>query len=188
MGFLNQNGTTANQLAGQSLNWGNLGAGADAIGPAVSGFGGWQQANYQAGIARGNAATQRENANQDLKSGQYAESLTKLNAGKTASTQRAGMAANGVDVNIGSPAAVQSDTEQMGLMDAAMIHFNAARQSFAAQMEANTLETQAKLDKKVGTNALLSGITKGSNSYITAASGLNSKWRQYAPLGVRAGG
>ena len=135
----------------------------------LSGLGGLQQADYMAAVTRNNAAIARGNASQALQAGQYNASTVKMRGSTLAAEQQVAQAANGVDVGVGSAAAVRDATQRMSALDAAMVQYNAAKQAFGFETQAATDETQAKLYKMSGRNALFTGLAKASSAAVGAA-------------------
>lgn len=171
MGFL-QSFTSAASAATASSGLSMLSSGLSAIGDITSGIGQNQMAGFQAQIASNNAAIERQNAAASLQAGQMSEMQSKLRTGLLIGEQKAAQGANGFDVNMGSNAQVRQSTSDIGAMDAALIHYNAARTAFGQQMEANVQEAQSALDKKAGQNAIWSGLFKAGTTLISGASSL----------------
>ncbi len=80
--------------------------------------------------------------------------------------QRAGFAANGVDVNTGSAGIVQNDTAALGELDALTIINNAAREAYGYRVQAMDQRQQGKLARYQGNMAaagsILGGIEQGA--------------------------
>lgn len=180
MGILTQ-GTgygTAAQAGASSINWGTASTGLGATGDFLQGIGQFQQAGYASQVAANNASIARQNAGSALAAGSYEESASKERTGQLIGEQKAAQGANGVDVNVGSPVAVRQSTANVGALDAAMIHYNAARQAFGEDAQANTDEAQSKLDKMAGQNAVYGGLFKAGGTLLSGASSLSSKYAQ----------
>ena len=179
---------TAGQAAGSSLGWGEAGAGLTAAGDVVSGIGQSQQYGYAAQVAANNAAIMHANAGAAITAGSYEESAAKLRTGLLVGEEKATQSANGVDVNVGSPVAVRNTTQTIGAMDAAMIHYNAARQAWGLTNEANAETAQSKLDKMAGTNAIFGSLYKAGGDLLSSASSIGSKYAQFKYLSDTSGG
>lgn len=176
---------SASTAANSSINWG-VGAGAlGASGALLQGIGGYQQAAFQASVARTNAGIETQNAEQAQTAGAYEEGVSKLKTGQAITDQKAQQAASGVDVNVGSPVAVRETTANVGALDAAMIHYNAARQSQASLTQAASYKAQAGLDKAVGYGELASGGFKAADSILGSARSIGSKYAQYQLSGAK---
>lgn len=164
---------TAAGEAGASLGMGTLSTGVNVVGNVLEGIGGYQQAQYQSKLAAANAV------NATL-AGQTAEESSKLRYGGLAAEQKTATAANGVQVDSGSAARAVQSTQEIGGLDAAMIHYNALKEAYG-------LEAQAGVDKTVARNSLVSGGFKAATSFISGASSLSDKWLQYQRSGALAG-
>lgn len=186
MGALTQGLGTAGQAAGASLTSGVLSTGLAALGSLSTGFGQAQQFNYQAQVAQNNATISKENEGAALAAGQTEESQSKLRTGQLISSQKAAQASNGIDVNVGSPAAVRESTATVGAMDAALIHFNAARQAYGLANQASNFSAQAAADQAAASNAKASGISKAALSLISGATSVGAKYSQYKLSGALA--
>ncbi len=162
--------STAAGAADASMRYGALGTGLGMAGSVVQGIGGLQQGLFAARIAKQNALAA-------LRAGQSAESMSKMKYGALEAEQKAAQAANGVQVDSGSPAAVRASTAALSNIDAAMIHYNAAREAFGERV-------QGELDKKAGVNALIGGVLGAGNDFLSGASSLSDKWARYRNAGV----
>lgn len=175
---------TAGQAAQGSLTSGLLSTGLNALGDLSSGYGQAQQYNYQAAIAQNNAAITRQNEDASLTAGQYEESQSKLRTGQTIGAQLAAQAGNGVDVNVGSPATVRASTATTGALDAAMIHYNAARQAYGLETQAANYDSQASAVRMAASTAKASGWSKAAMSLISGSTAVSAKYSSYLNSGA----
>lgn len=176
--------TDAATAAQGSLQQGATSTALSGVSDVLSGVGGMQQYNYRAQVATNNAAIEKANADATLAAGQVEESNSKLHTGMTMAAQKAAQAANGVQVNMGSAAEVRQSTANVGAIDAAMIHYNAARAAFGQQAQAANYAAQAALDKKAGVGALTEGLFKAGSSVLSGASSLGQKYAGYKLSGA----
>lgn len=187
MGVLNQVGAsigqafapsaTASGAAAASLGYGTMATGINVAGQVAAGIGGLQQANFLSKIAG-------QNSEAALLAGQQAESASKMKYGALEAKQIVAQAANGVQVREGSAEKVVQSTEAISSMDAALIHYNAARQAYGEAL-------QSKVYKAAGQGALAKGIFGAGTSFLSGAQSLSDKWLQYKLSGattVPAGG
>lgn len=179
MGALTGGMGTAAQAAQSSIQWGAAGTALSALGALSAGKGQAQQYMYQSQVATNNAAITRQNESAGLVAGGYEESANKLATGQLIAGQKAAQAANGLDVNVGSPVAVRDSAATLGAMDAATIHFNAARAAYGLESEAGNLDAQSSLYKAAAKGAKTAGLAKAASTIISGASSLSSKWDQY---------
>lgn len=179
MGALMNGFGSAGQAAAASLVWGGVGTGISAVGDISSAAGQAQQYNYMAQVAANNAQIMRSNQDAAASAGSFQESSAKLQTGQTVGAQRAAQSADGIDVNVGSPAAVRDSTENLGALDAALLHYNTARQVLGLQTEEQNYTAQSELDKRAAKNSLLAGAAKAASTIISGASSLSGKAAAY---------
>lgn len=171
MGFLSNigqiaaGGTDAAGLASRATGLGSISTGLDVTGDLLQGIGGLQEGRFAAAVAR-------QNAQSAFTAGGYEESASKLKYGALEASQKAAQGANGIAVSSGSPAAVRAATSSIGALDAAMIHYNAARGAYAQTV-------QAGLDARAGTNALAKGALAAGKDFISGSASLADKWLSY---------
>ena len=67
-------------------------------------------------------------------------------------------------------------------MDAAMIHYNAARAAYGLSTEAGNYDAQAAADRMAASNAKSSGISKAAMSLISGATAVSAKYSAYKQL------
>lgn len=180
--------TDAASAAQGSLQQGGLSTALSGVSDVLGGIGSQQQFNYRAQVAANNAKIEQANADAALAAGQMEESNSKLRTGMTMAAQKAAQAANGVNVNVGSPAQVRQSTAEVGAIDAATIHYNAAREAYNRMAEAANFAAQSQLDKRAATGALIEGIGKGGASILSGASSLANKYAQFKLSGATGGG
>ncbi len=118
-----------------------------------------------------NAGFATRNANEALKTGAFESDRQRLQTAAAIGTQRAGFAANGVDVNSGSAANVQDDTAALGELDALTISNNAAKEAWGYQTQAQQSLLAAKNAKKSAQSSmfgsLLSAGAQGARAYTS---------------------
>lgn len=178
---------SAQGAAQGSIGWDQASTGLGATSAILQGIGGFQQGNYQAQVAANNSKIAMQNAQAASAAGAYEESAQKLRTGLLIGQQKAAQGANGVDVNIGSPAAVRESTATLGAMDAAMIHYNAAREAYGHTVEASNFAAQSKLDSMAARNALLGGFFKAGSTILGGAASIQGKMAQYQLSGATGG-
>lgn len=75
--------------------------------------------------------------------------------------QRAAMAAQGLDLSVGSPADLQTETETIGALDALMIKTNAAREAWGFKSQAAMTRYEGRIKRRAANlgafNTLLGG-------------------------------
>lgn len=176
------NATTA---AASSLGAQTTGTALEAGGNLLEGLGALSTGLYQAKVGDRNAKMQEANAVAALDAGYDAEARSRIASGQLKGAQKAALAANGVDV--ASPVAqdLLRSSEIVGDMDAAVIHYNAQRESYASRIDALSSRTQAGISRTLGVNAFASSVFKAGESYISGSSSLGAKWANFRSVGAR---
>lgn len=95
-----------------------------------------------------NAAYSDISANDATRRGAVQEDQQRLTTTAAIGTQRAGFAANGVDVNSGTAANIQDDTAQLGEFDALTIRNNAAREAWGYKTQSGNYRQSAATAQK----------------------------------------
>lgn len=141
-----------------------------AAGSVMGGIQAKQQANYQAQIAQRNAGLAEQSAKDALDRGQVAEQQQYRRTAQLSGAQRAAMAANGIDPDSGSGAAIQLDTASLGAQDAQTIRENAMRETKGYEINAANYTAQAVADRQAGKGALIGGLFKAGSTILSGAS------------------
>lgn len=106
-----------------------------------------QRANlrFQADMAEINARQAELGAQAELQRGQHEIAQLTRHAGQVKSSQRAAMAANGIDLGVGSAAEVLASTDIMKEIDRNTLEANAVRSAWGYRMQATDMQNQATL-------------------------------------------
>lgn len=145
-----------------------MGAGmaSSAVGAYSSAQGQKAQMQYQAAIGTLNAAMAESDASLlelnasisdtmakgAISQGQKQEQNLRLKSAQVKSTQRTGLAANGVDLGVGSAARVLATTDYMTEVDAGEIRANAARAAFGYKVQETNQKFAAMGARTQGVN------------------------------------
>ncbi len=125
-----------------------------------------EESEYNAAIYRKNAKTALENSEDAVSRGKFSMVRTQVAAKSMVGSQRAAMAAQGIDIGSGSAADVQADTMATAEIQNLMIKNNAAREAWGFIAQAGDYEMSAKLGLKMGENrARASLLTGAANVY-----------------------
>jgi hypothetical protein len=164
--------STATMLAGASLGMGAISTGMSAIGSANQAAASAAQMQYQAQVARNNQTIAQWNAQRALQQGEVDADNQNLKTAQLKGSQRAALAAEGGDVDSGSPLDIVADTARAGYTDAATIRSNAALQAYNYQIQAagdagtaSAINGLANLPFGVG-SSLLSGASSIGSKYV----------------------
>ena len=131
---------------------------------------------YQAQVAANNATIANQNATTALQAGQAAEAAQRMKTAGLIGSQRAGLAANGVQLNSGSALDVQSDAASLGELDALTIRSNAARTAAGYEAQAGNSTAQSQLDQAQAGWADTTGTLNSAVAGLSSASSVSDKW------------
>ncbi len=177
---------TAAAAGAQSQGLTQLANTLQVTGNVLTGIEGYKQGQFQAQVAKNNAALLDVAAGDTRAAGQTAASNLKTETGRLVASQKAAQAANGVDVNVGSAVEVRDATQALGDMDAMTLQYNAMREAYGYQAQAANERSAASAAKRTGNAALASGALKAGSTLISGASALSDKWASFKRSGVRA--
>lgn len=148
--------------------------------------------NVNAKLADLNAQADETGAQSALSQGNQQVAALTLRAGQLKSAQRANLAANGVDLGVGSAAEIQASSEIMKDIDVSTIRANAARtawgyrvQGLNAKMQGLNATMQAgnqRLASLVGNTAAgaISPLGSAGASFLGSAGSVAQSWYQYS--------
>lgn len=131
---------------------------------------------YQAKVAEMNATLADRRAKDAIERGANEEQRKRQQVAQLSGQQRAAMAANGVDLNFGSPLNTLVDTAVLGELDALTIRTNANRQAYDFKVDAVNKRASAEMSRLSADSAetggwlnaagtILGGGTKAYGSY-----------------------
>lgn len=131
------------------VGWGTVlqavGAGAQAMGAYRASQAAKAAAKYNAAVSRNNAQIAQWQAQSILAKGARDEQAQRLRTAALKGSQRARLAANGVDLTQGSALRILQDTDYLGEMDALTIRDNAAMDAWGARTQANNFLNESSM-------------------------------------------
>lgn len=143
-----------------------LAAGAAGAGGLLNAYSQIQQGKDAVRTANRQQAYLNRQARQVLDQGEFEDAQLYEQGRQIVGYQRAGFAANGVDVNSGSASRVQESTMNQVAMDAEQVRRNAFNQAFGLITQGNEGIRQARADYRTRRlNAFSSLLTGGSQAY-----------------------
>ncbi len=151
-----------------------IGGGVSALGSIMGGVSASRSDKYNAKVAEENAALAKQNAAFEGAIGESNVGLAGLKTKQEFGAIKAAQAAHGVDVNTGSAKAVQNSQAETGMLNAANIRSNAARQAYGFEVQATGYENQANLDKASARNDIYTGIGNAGAGLIKTAGQINT--------------
>ncbi len=163
-----------------------IGTGIGAIGSAI---GTYQQSKslrsqlrYQAAIAEINQRLSESSAQQAMQQGHQQVAATTMRYGAVKSSQRAAMAANGVDLGVGSAAEVQASTDILKDIDKNTIEANAIRQAFGYRTQGTGFANQALMDRTSASS--ISPASSGFSTLLGSATKVAGSWYMLDKVGA----
>lgn len=129
-------------------------------------------ANSQAEISDFNASVADQQSADATAQGTIEENRYRTGVRTMIGSQRAGFAANNVDVGYGSAVDVQADAATLGELDALQIRTNAARQAWGYQVQAADYRKAAEVTRKTGIAQNAAAGVSATGQYIAAAGGV----------------
>ncbi|MBH9198684.1 hypothetical protein I5K50_10490 [Pseudomonas aeruginosa] len=143
-----------------------LAAGAAGAGGLLNAYSQIQQGKDAVRTANRQQAYLNRQARHVLDQGEFEDAQLYEQGRQIVGSQRAGFAANGVDVNSGSASRVQESTMNQVAMDAEQVRRNAFNQAFGIVTQGNEGVRQARADYRTRRlNAFSSLLTGGSQAY-----------------------
>ena len=141
-----------------------------------------QAYQYQSQISKVNEQIAQWDASAALNRGQTLEGESRLATAQVYSSQRASMAANGVDITEGSPVGVLATTKFIGNVDAATIHDNALQEAWGYQVAGVNASNASSYYSSAASN-INPGLSAGT-SLLTSAGSVASNWYTAKSAGV----
>lgn len=138
------------------------------------------QLAFNSEVAKLNQQLNETNAQAALFSGQIEENAVRMRTAQLKGTQRARMAANGIDLSSDTPLEVMSSTDFMGKIDAQTVANNAVRAAFGYRTQGSNYALQAAMasasastisPSSAFTNTLLGGAGNVAMNWYTTSKG-----------------
>ena len=140
------------------------------MGALISGIGGYEAGNTNAGIAKSNAAFANLNASDALSRGAMKAGQVTTKGSQTIGAQKAAYSASGVDASAGgSPMQAMADTRMMSALDAQTALNNAARDAWGYKVQSYNATQQAGLDYNNAIFSLAGGAVSTEGEIAKAA-------------------
>jgi hypothetical protein len=132
--------------------------------------------NGAASISDINAGLAERQAQQTLKAGERSVQSSQLRTAQLKGRQRASLAANGVDLGVGSSLSILGTTDIMGEIDATTIQQNAIQSAWGYRIQATSYANDA-MRKRAGAGAIdPMGVAR--TSALTSARSVAPSWYQ----------
>lgn len=129
---------------------------------------GKKESEFNAAQAMRNARLANVQADDAIERGDKEAKVLKGKVEQVVGSQRAGFAAQGLDVDSGSTAQVQADTKDMGARDMLTIKNNAWREAWGYKVEAQNHAGNAAMEKAAGENRYKNTLLTGGLQALDA--------------------
>ena len=130
-----------------------------------------------------NARLKEKQAEDSLKRGHEAVTEQRKRTKRVIGTQRAALAAQGINIDDGSALAIQEDTAMIGELDALTIKNNAWREAWGHKAEAADLKSSANFTRVAGEYEAKQAIVTGGLSAIQSGMSLGSSISGFGKIG-----
>lgn len=137
-----------------------------AAGTLYQGYSAMQQGKFEAGVAKQNAAMEREAAAESIRTGQVERRDFGRKVGAVKGQQIAAMAANGIDVGYGTAARIQDDTAMLASEDAENLYRNQNERTKGFIINSWNERMRAKAAKSQGTAAMVGSVFGAASSLL----------------------
>ena len=138
-----------------------------------------RQGEYQGDIFDLNAADAERQAEDATARGREAESRHRVGVKQLIGSQRAGLAASGVDIGTGSARDVQEEAAYLGELDALTIRNNAKREALGYRTQAANLRAEGMMARRAGRNQQKAANQAAVGTLLTTGVQAYGGWRQY---------
>lgn len=145
-----------------------------------------QNLKTQAAIADTNAQIAELGAQSALAQGAKEEQRSRLQTTALKKSQRVALAANGVDLGVGSAAELLTSTDLMGDIDANTIKANAMRSAWGYRTQATNYQNQAAMNR--ATAGAISPVGGAVGTLLGSAGSVAQNWYQFNQAGAQGFG
>ena len=156
-----------------------VGAGVGAVGAISQANASSASASYNAEVAKNNQTAADQSAQAALQEGAVAQQQKAYQEDVLVGQEKAGLAANGVDVGSGSAVDILSDTKAAGELDQLTILNNAARTSAGFINQGINYGNQANINEAASQASLTGGDLAATSDVIKGAGAVASTWYNY---------
>lgn len=165
---------------------GGAAAAVGTVGAIVSGVSSYQSAqaqasaaDYQSQIYAQNAIAATTNAVNTRQAGYDEANKIKLETGSKVASQKAAMAANGIDVGEGTAVDLTDTTQYFGEMDALTTIKNANSRAAAYDLESENYNMQSGLSSRMASNYRSSAPMAALGTAMTGIGQVSSSWGSF---------
>lgn len=137
-----------------------------AAGQLFQGYTAMQQGQYEADLAKRNAAMEVEAARDSIERGKLESRDLHRDVARTKGEQVAALAANGIDLGFGSGLRVQQDTAALAAEDAQALYDNIHERVRGQLINAQNFEAEARAARHRGKTAMVGSVFQAGGSLM----------------------
>lgn len=156
-----------------------------AAGQLFQGYTAMQQGQYEADMAKRNAALEVEAAQDSIERGKLEARDLHRTVAETKGQQAASMAANGIDLGFGSGLRAQQDTAMLAQEDAENLYSNINERTRGRLINAQNFKAEARAARHKGNTAMVGSVFQAGASLM---GGFQQQAQMKAKLGITGGG
>lgn len=146
--------------------------GTTAVAGAMSAYGQYQQGKIAAQVGRNNQIMAEYAAQDALRRGEEEAAQVRRQADQLKGSQRASMAARGLDLGVGTAAELQDQTDFFSLVDQGTARYNAKQDAWSARVQGANARAQGDAARAQGNLAAFSTL-------LGTAGQVSNKWLQF---------
>lgn len=136
-------------------------------------------ARYKAQVAKNNEIIAVQNAQYASQAGAAATTRAQLKQRAELGAIGAGLAASGVDINTGSPAAVRSSASGLTQLDTATTAGDAGLRVYGFRTQASNYGAESGLRRAEASQADIAGPISAGSTFLSGVGGLAAKWKPW---------
>lgn len=161
-----------------------IGGGLSAAGALTSAGAQSSMYGYKAGVAGVNKVITDQNASYALNAGAIQGQEEGMKSRQVIASTKVAQAADGLDVNTGSPASTRATQTEVAQDDQKIIAANAAHTAYGYEVEGAKDVAEQQMDIQAGSQAKQAGILGAVGTLIGTAGSVASKWTQASNVGI----
>lgn len=155
------------------------GTGLSAIGALNTAAATAADARYKAQVAKNNEIIANQNAQYASQAGAAATTRAQLKQRAELGAIGAGLAASGLDINTGSPAAVRESASGLTQLDTATTAGESALRVYGFRTNATNYGAEAGLRQSEARQADIAGPLSAGSTFLSGVGGLAAKWKPW---------
>lgn len=171
-------------IGAASLALGAISAGVGVVGAQASAKAQSENANYQAQVAKNDQIIASQNAEFSIQAGQAKAADEALKNRQKQGAVLTGLAANGLDVNSGTPLAVEDTEKETGALGTQRVIDASSLQAYGYRSQGSNFGATAGLDTAEASQATTAGNLAAAGGLIGGASSVGLNYSKLSQSGA----